>query len=156
MGSISGEINSLAVVCVVGIRRRYIVRHHTDRHYLLASRWFTVFWGAYAVAFAAVGGRGFGALIERVNIVGSLFYGGLLGVFVLAFFFPRVGGRGAFWGVLAGEAAIFWAAMFTGISFLWYNVIGSVVAVLVGVLISGMREAKPEQLKYQPSIGGPQ
>ena len=62
------------------------------------------------MAFAVHRARGFGALIERVNIVGSLFYGGLLGVFVLAFFCKRVGGTAAFWGVLAGEAAIFAAA----------------------------------------------
>ena len=66
----------------------------------------TVFWGIYAVGFAQYG-RNFGALIEAVNIVGSLFYGGLLGVFMLAFFFKKVGPNGAFFGVLAGEAAIF-------------------------------------------------
>jgi Na+/proline symporter len=93
MGSTSGEINSLATVSVVDIYRRYVMPDQTDRHYLFASRAFTVFWGAYAVVFAALGGRGFGALIERVNIVGSLFYGGLLGVFILAFFFRHVKGN---------------------------------------------------------------
>jgi hypothetical protein len=101
-----------------------------------------VFWGAYAVAFAAVGGRGFGALIERVNIVGSLFYGGLLGVFMLAFFFRNVAGTAAFWGVLAGEAAIFAAAIFTAVSFLWYNVIGCVVVVAVALAVE-MARTKP-------------
>jgi hypothetical protein len=95
-----------------------------------------VFWGAYAIAFAAWGSRGFGALIVRVNIVGSLFYGGLLGVFVLAFFFKKVGGTAAFWGVVAGEGAIFSVARFTQISFLWYNVIGCVVVVAVALAIS--------------------
>ena len=137
MGSTSGEINSLATVSVVDIYGRYIARNRDDKHYLIASRFFTVFWGAFAVAFAALGARGFGALIERVNIVGSLFYGGMLGVFVLAFFFKRVGGTAAFWGVLAGEAAIFCAARFTSISFLWYNVIGCVVVVATGLLLSG-------------------
>jgi Na+/proline symporter len=136
MGSTSGEINSLATVSVVDIYARYIARNRTDRHYLIASRALTAFWGAFAVAFAALGSRGFGALIERVNIVGSLFYGGLLGVFVLAFFCKRVGGTAAFCGVLAGEAAIFASALFTDVSFLWYNVIGSVVVVAVGLLLS--------------------
>lgn len=136
MGSTSGEINSLATVSVIDIYRRYLVRNKSDRHYLFASRWFTVFWGCYAMAFAAVGARGFGPLIERVNIVGSLFYGGLLGVFVLAFFFKRVRGTAAFIGVIAGELAIFAAAIFTQISFLWYNVIGSVVVVVVALLLS--------------------
>ena len=74
-----------------------------------------------------------------MNIVGSLFYGGLLGVFVLAFFFKRVGGAGAFFGVLAGEAAIFSAYLFTSISYLWYNVIGCVVVIFVGVLVSSLQ-----------------
>lgn len=136
MGSTSGEINSLATVSVVDIYRRFLVRDRSDRHYVWASRLLTVFWGAYAVLFAAVGARGFGALIVRVNIVGSLFYGGLLGVFVLAFFFKRVRGTAAFIGVLAGEAAIFAVALLTNVSFLWYNVIGCVVVVVVGLALS--------------------
>ncbi len=142
MGSTSGEINSLATVSVVDIYRRFLVRGRSDRHYLRASRLLTVFWGAYAVVFASVGARGFGALIERVNIVGSLFYGGLLGVFVLAFFCKRVGGTAAFYGVFAGEIAIFLTAAFTPISFLWYNVIGCFVVVAVGLLFSFRRSGE--------------
>jgi Na+/proline symporter len=138
MGSTSGEINSLATVSVVDIYGRYIAPNRDDKHYLIASRFLTVFWGAFAVAFATFGARGFGALIERVNIVGSLFYGGMLGVFVLAFFFKRVAGTAAFWGVLAGEAAIFWAARFSSISFLWYNVIGCVVVVVTALIITSL------------------
>jgi Na+/proline symporter len=139
MGSTSGEINSLATVTVIDIYRRYIVRDATDQHYLFASRCFTVFWGVFAIAFATIGARGFGALIERVNIVGSLFYGGLLGVFVLAFFCRRVGGTAAFYGVIAGEIAIFWAAAFTRLSFLWYNVVGCLVVLSVGVLVARLQ-----------------
>lgn len=139
MGSTSGEINSLATVSVVDIYKRYFARNRSDRHYLIASRFLTVFWGAYAIAFAAIGARGFGALIVRVNIVGSLFYGGMLGVFVLAFFCKNVGGTAAFWGVVAGEAAIFAVAALTRISFLWYNVIGCVVVLAVGLLLSAGR-----------------
>ncbi len=138
MGSTSGEINSLATVSVIDIYRRYVVRNGSDRHYLIASRCLTVFWGVYAISFAAIGARGFGALIVRVNIVGSLFYGGLLGVFVLAFFFKWVGGTAAFCGVLAGEAAIFATAWFTQISFLWYNVIGCVVVLAVAMSLSAL------------------
>jgi Na+/proline symporter len=149
MGSTSGEINSLATVSVVDIYRRHLARDRSDRHYLLASRWFTVFWGAFAVGFAAIGARGFGALIVRVNIVGSLFYGGLLGVFVLAFFFRRVRGTAAFWGVLAGEAAIFSVAAFSSVSFLWYNVVGCLVVVLVGVLV-----AAAQNIPAQAAVSG--
>ena len=138
MGSTSGEINSLATVSVVDIYGRYIAPNRDDRHYLIASRFLTVFWGGFAVAFAALGARGFGALIERVNIVGSLFYGGMLGVFVLAFFFKHVRGTAAFWGILVGELAIFSAAGFTSVSFLWYNVIGCVVVVVTALILSGL------------------
>jgi Na+/proline symporter len=71
-----------------------------------------------------------------VNLIGSLFYGGLLGVFVLAFFFRNVGANGAFFGVIAGEIAIFSAFRFTSISFLWYNVIGCVVVIATGLVVS--------------------
>ena len=135
MSSTSGEINSLATVTVIDIYRRHINTRASDRHYLMASRVATVFWGFYAIGFAQFG-RNFGALIEAVNIVGSLFYGGLLGVFALAFFFRRVGGIGAFYGVVAGEAAIFAANQFTKISFLWYNVIGCVVVIVVALIVT--------------------
>jgi Na+/proline symporter len=130
MSAISGEINSLATVTVIDIYKRHLAKHSSDLHYLRASRVATVFWGIYAIVFASTA-KGFGALIEAVNQVGSLFYGGMLGVFVLAFFVKRCTATGAFVGVLAGEAAIFITARFTE-AFLWYNVVGCVVVVAVG------------------------
>lgn len=135
MSSTSGEINSLAAVTVIDLYQRHVRKDASDGHYLMVSRIATVFWGVYAVIFAQYGSS-FGALIEAVNIIGSLFYGGLLGVFVLAFFFRSVGANGAFLGVLAGEAAIFAAYLFTKISYLWYNVVGCVVVIMVAVLVS--------------------
>jgi Na+/proline symporter len=136
MSASAGEINSLATVTMVDLYRRYFHRAGTDHHYLMASRWATVFWGAYAIAFAGWG-RTLGSLIVAVNKVGSLFYGSLLGVFVLAFFFRRVGGTAAFVGMLAGEAAIFsvWA-FFTRITFLWYNVIGCAVVIVTALAVA--------------------
>ncbi len=134
MSAISGEINSLATVTVIDIYRRHFRTDAPDHHYLVASRIATAFWGIYAAAFAGMT-KGFGALIVVVNQVGSLFYGGMLGVFILAFFVKRVGGNGAFIGVLAGEAAIFAAAKFTNIAFLWYNVIGCVVVIAVALTV---------------------
>ena len=135
MSSSSGEINSLATVTIIDIYKRHFRTNASDGHYLLASKLATLFWGCYAVAFASYG-RNFGALIEAVNMIGSLFYGGMLGVFVLAFFFKGVGANGAFYGVLIGEAAIFATNQLTSISFLWYNVIGCVVVIAAGVGIS--------------------
>jgi Na+/proline symporter len=141
MSSISGEINSLATVTVIDVYKRHLHPGATDHHYLIASRAATVFWGAFATMFATFASN-FGALIEAVNQVGSLFYGGLLGVFVLAFFAKKVGGTAAFYGVIAGELAIFATARFTSIKFLWYNVIGSLVVVAAAVVVSKL-ERKP-------------
>lgn len=137
MSSTSGEINSLATVTVIDVYRRFVKREGTDPHYLLVSRLATAFWGVYAVAFAAYGPT-FGALIEAVNMVGSLFYPVMLGVFVLAFFFKKVGARGAFYGVVIGEAVVLALFKFTNIAYLWYNVIGCIVVVILGVLISAL------------------
>ena len=135
MSASSGEINSLATVTVVDIYRRYWRPGRTDHHYVVASRWATLFWGVYAVVFAGWGKR-LGPLIVAVNVVGSLFYGSLLGCFVLAFGFKKVRGTATFIGMLAGEVAIFWAFFFTGISWLWYNVIGCLVVMATALLIT--------------------
>jgi Na+/proline symporter len=138
MSASSGEINSLATVTMIDIYKRHIHKRGSDHHYLNASRVATAFWGAYAVLLAGFG-KNLGSLIEAVNVLGSLFYGSLLGVFVLAFFFRRVHGTGAFWGMLAGEAAIFACFFFTGISYLWYNVIGCVVVIATALVVTAAR-----------------
>ena len=144
MSASSGEINSLATVSMIDVYKRHFHREGADRHYLLASRVATVFWGIYAVAFANFA-QGFGALIEAVNQVGSLFYGSMLGVFVVAFFMKRAGGTAAFWGVLAGQATTFAVARFTPIAYLWYNMIGCLVVLAVAWAISAgaRRSASP-------------
>jgi len=135
MSTISGEINSLATVTVIDIYKRLINTEAADARYLLVSRLATAFWGVYAVVTARFA-KNMGSLVEAVNLLGSLFYGGILGVFALAMYFPRVGAAGAFWGVLAGEAVIF-TLHFTGAtSFLWYNVAGCLVVIATGVVIS--------------------
>jgi Na+/proline symporter len=140
MSASSGEINSLATVTVVDLYRRHVRRGQSDHHYVLASRWATLFWGVYAVVFAGWGKR-LGPLIVAVNVVGSLFYGSLLGCFVLAFGFRRVRGTATFVGMLAGEAAIFWAFLFTNISWLWYNVLGCAVVVGTALAITYLAPA---------------
>jgi Na+/proline symporter len=135
MSASSGEINSLATVTVVDVYRRHVHPGGSDHHYLMASRYATLFWGVYAVAFAGWGNR-LGPLIVAVNLVGSLFYGSLLGCFVLAFGFRRVGGTAVFTGMLAGEAVVFAAFLFTNISWLWYNVIGCAVVMIWALAIT--------------------
>src|SRR5215472_9854480 len=142
MSASSGEINSLATVSVIDIYQRHVRRVAGDHHYLWASRWATLFWGAYAVAFAEFAGR-LGSLIVAVNKVGSLFYGSLLGCFVIAFVFRRVRGTAVFAGMLAGESAIFATSYYTDISWLWYNVIGCVVVVVTALAITGATGQRP-------------
>jgi len=142
MSASSGEINSLATVTVVDLYRRFMKRGASDHHYLLASRWSTLFWGVYAVGFAGFAGR-LGSLIVAVNKVGSLFYGTLLGCFVVAFVFRRVGGTAAFIGMIAGEAAILATARFMDISWLWYSPIGCAVVVLTALAVTSLTPAAP-------------
>lgn len=135
MSTISGEVNSLATVSVIDIYKRLVRPEGEDGHYLWVSRAATAFWGIYAIVTAQLA-KNLGSLVEAVNLLGSFFYGGILGVFALAMYFPSVSANGAFIGVIVGEAAIF-ALHFTGAaSFLWYNVAGCIVVILTGLLVS--------------------
>lgn len=137
MTAMSAEMSALAAVSVVDVYRRHVHRDGSDLHYLRASRLATAFWGAYAIVCAHFI-KGIGSLVEAVNVLGSLFYGGMLGVFVLAFFFRRVTARGALVGVVVGQVVIFACWRYTSLAFLWYNVIGCVVVVATAVLVSAI------------------
>ena len=106
----------------------------SDSHYLTVSRLATLFWGICASGMALYAGQ-LGSLIEAVNRVGSYFYGSLLGVFLLAFQVKRANGTGAFLGLLAGMSSVFLIS-YTDIAWLYYNVVGAVVVVLVGTVLS--------------------
>jgi hypothetical protein len=84
-------------------------------------------------------------LIVAVNVVGSLFYGSLLGCFVIAFALKKVRGTATFIGMIAGEAAIFWAFLHGGISYLWFNVIGCAVVVGVALLVTAVWPERTDQ-----------
>lgn len=148
MSTISGEINSLATVTIIDHYKRFWKKNQPDTHYLLASRWATAFWGMYAIITAQFG-KNMGSLIEAVNALGSLFYGGLLGVFTLAFFFPSATGSGAFWGVIIGEAVVFAVRFNTGVAFLWLPLIGAATVVASGMAISAFKR-KPEGVQANP------
>jgi Na+/proline symporter len=135
MSSISAELSALSTATVIDFYRRHFRPEETDRHYLLVSKVATGFWGIFACVVAYYAGQ-LGSLIEVVNKFGSFFYGSLLGVFVLALGIKRATARGAFWGLLAGIAAVGIVSYTTSISFLWYNVVGCAVVVAVGMLLS--------------------
>jgi len=135
MSTISAELASLSTASVIDFYRRFLRPEGSDAHYLRVSRLATGFWGLLASA-VAVWAVELGSLIEVVNRFGSFFYGSILGVFILAVAFPRATGTGAFVGLLAGMASVAWVASFTRIAFLWHNVIGAVVVVIVGLAVS--------------------
>ncbi len=141
MSSIASQINSLATVTTVDLYRRHWVKKASDDHYLRAAKALTVAWGVFAVLTTEITG-GYGALVETINMIGSLFYGSLLGIFVLAFFFPRVGATAAFAGIAAGQLTVFWTAAATDVSFLWFNVVGCAVVVGSALFFSRLRPAE--------------
>ena len=137
MSTASGELNSLATATIIDFYRRHFVRHASDRHYLRVSKLATVAWGFLACG-VAIYAADQGSLIEVVNRYGSFFYGSLLGVFILAVVTKRATATGAFWGLVSGMAVVLTVAFTTPIAFLWHNLIGAVVVVVVGMTISVM------------------
>ena len=136
MSASGGELNALATATIIDFYRRHFVKSAGDAHYLLVSKLATLFWGLLA-AVVAMYAANQGSLIEVVNRYGSFFYGSLLGVFILAIMTTRATATGAFWGMLAGLAVVLTVAFqLPWIAFLWHNVIGAVVVVVVGMAIS--------------------
>ena len=150
MSATSSGLNSLASTSVVDILRRFVWRDASDHAYVKASKWLTVFWGAFAIGFAEFANR-LGSLIEAVNKLGSLFYGTILGIFLLAFYTKRVGGTAAFLGAVIGEAAVAWCAVFTSLAWLWWNVIGCAVGVGTALLIQALLPAPAIVTRARPA-----
>jgi solute:Na+ symporter, SSS family len=142
MSSIAAELNSLSTATVIDFYKRLWRTEAPDAHYLAVSKLVTGFWGVVA-CIVAVYATSLGPLIDVVNRFGSFFYGSLLGVFVLAIGAKRATSRGAFWGLLAGIAAVGLVAYYSSISFLWHNVVGVVAVVSVGMLISLLDRSGP-------------
>jgi SSS family transporter len=137
MTAASAEMSALATVSIVDVYHRHVHGDKSEHHYLKATRLATAFWGLYAIIGAQFI-KGIGSLVEAVNVLGSLFYGGMLGVFVLAFFFRQCTARGAFAGVVFGQLVIFGCWKYTSLAFLWYNVIGCVVVVATALVVSAV------------------
>lgn len=144
MSSTSSELNSLATTTSVDFYRRLYKREASEEEQVRYSRWLTVFWGILAISFALSASL-FDNLIEMVNLLGSLFYGTILGIFVVAFFIRYIGGWAVFRAALVGQSAVlllhlgrtmewpFWDHL--RIEYLWYNVIGCGIVVLMSILL---------------------
>jgi Na+/proline symporter len=140
MSASAGELNSLASATVIDFYRRHFVKEATDTHYLNVSKLATIGWGLFACVVAMYAANQ-GSLIEVVNRYGSFFYGSLLGVFALAILVKRATAAGAFWGLIAGMGVVLTVAFSPwtrDIAFLWHNLIGAVVVVVVGTGISAI------------------
>ena len=170
MSSIAAELNSLATATTIDFYRRHFKKDADDKHYVRFGRFATFMWGIFA-CIVAIYATNLGSLIEVVNTFGSFFYGSLLGVFVLAIVVKRARSRGAFFGLFIGILTVafignyFWIAekleYFTGrqdlnvivnylgieplfrIEFLWFNVVGCLVTVGAGYLISLTDRSSP-------------
>jgi SSS family solute:Na+ symporter len=138
MSATAGELSATATATVIDVYKRLINTTATDAHYLRVSRLAVAFWGLVACIVAHVAVQ-LGSLIEVVNRIGSIFYGSLLGVFVLALGFKRSNGHGAFFGILAGISTVVVFAFHPatrGVSYLWHNPIGVAVVLVVGMTVS--------------------
>jgi solute:Na+ symporter, SSS family len=136
MSASGGELNALATATIIDFYRRHFVKEASDAHYLLVSKLATIAWGLVACV-VAMRAANQGSLIEVVNRYGSFFYGSLLGVFILGILTRRASATGAFWGLLAGMAVVLLVAFqMPWIEFLWHNLIGAIVVVSVGLVIS--------------------
>ena len=135
MSSTSAELNSLASTSLIDIYKRMINKNADDKHYLKFSKFATVGWGIYAIAFALLASE-LGSLIEAVNILGSLVYGTILGIFLVAFYTKRISGNSVFVSAIIAEGVVLYSYLFTSIPFLWYNVIGCLVVIILSFVLN--------------------
>lgn len=136
MSSTASELNALASTFIIDVYQRTIKKDGTGKHYLNASKVATVAWGLYAILFAEFANALSGNLIEAVNILGSLFYGTILGIFLVAFYVKFVKGTAVFTAAILAELVVIWCWQNTGISFLWYNLIGCGLVMGISALLS--------------------
>jgi hypothetical protein len=134
LSSKAAELNALGSSTTVDFYRPIIKRDATDSHWVAASRWFTAFWGLFAIGFALYAHL-VENLIQAVNILGSIFYGVMLGLFVVAFFIRRVGGTAVFWSALVSQTLVFILYFNLTISYLWYPLIGCAACVILSVIL---------------------
>jgi SSS family transporter len=134
MSSTASELNALASTTVVDIYKRSVKQDGSDLHYLRVSKLFTAAWGVLAIIFATYASL-LDNLIQAVNIIGSIFYGTILGIFLVAFYFKYIKGHAVFIAALLAEAVVLYCFKYTDIAFLWFNVIGCVAVIVFGLIL---------------------
>ena len=139
MSSTAAELNALASTTVIDVYKRLIKKDADDKHYLIVSKVATIFWGCYAITFALFANR-LGTLIEAVNILGSLVYGTILGLFLVAFYFKKVKSSPTFYAAVIAEIVVICCFVFTAIPFLWFNVIGCMLVIILALLFNSFTD----------------
>ncbi|MEO6489264.1 MAG: sodium:solute symporter [Ferruginibacter sp.] len=134
-GSIAAALNSLAACTVVDFHKRLFVKEKTDLHYYKISQWYTLAWGIFSIIIAMFAKNIGNSLIEAVNILGSIFYGVILGIFLVAFWLKWIRGHAVFIAALISEILVIYIYYKDVISFLWLNVIGALLVVFLSTLM---------------------
>jgi Na+/proline symporter len=142
MGSTASALTSLSSTSVIDIYKRTIKKNETDSHYLKASRVLTIFWGVFSIFIALFASR-LGNLIEAVNILGSLFYGTILGIFIVAFYFKKIGGSATFTAAIIAEVIIFASYKLELMAYLWLNVLGCLLVMLIAYFLQVFKKKNP-------------
>ena len=134
MSSTASELNALATTTVIDLYKRNLRQEKDQAHFVSASRWFTLAWGLIAVAVASVADL-FDNLIQLVNIIGSIFYGNVLGIFLLAFFMTYVKSNAVFVAALITQVIIIILYFSELMPYLWLNLVGCALVILLALLI---------------------
>ncbi len=134
-GSIAAALNSLASTSVIDIYKRFGKAEKSELHYYRTSKWMTLFWGVFCI-FIAMFASKLGSLIEAVNILGSLFYGTILGIFMVAFYMKSIKGNAVFWAAVVSEILVISIYVADIISFLWLNVIGCLLVMGIALVLN--------------------
>lgn len=142
LSSKAAELNALASTTTIDFYQHLLKTEATGAHYVAASKWFTIFWGLVALAFALFASFA-DNLIQAINIIGSLFYGVVLGLFLVAFFLRRVGGTAVFWAALVAQVVVLGFHFFGNVSYLWYNLIGCAVCVVLSLCLQALLGFEP-------------
>jgi Na+/proline symporter len=143
MGSTSSALNSLASTTVIDIYKRLVNPKASDEKYLSVSRWTTIIWGLFCILMALYASK-MGNLIEAVNILGSLFYGTILGIFIVAFYLKKIGGAATFTAAIITEIIVFSCWMLDLMAFLWLNVVGCVLVMLIAMILQNLQKTSIE------------
>ena len=133
-GSIASTLNSLSSTTLIDFHKIHINPNPSGEEEIRLSRWYTLFWGIFCIVFAQFA-TNLGSLIEAVNILGSWFYGVMLGIFLVAFYLKKVGANSVFYAAILGELVVLGMYAFTDIGWLWLNAIGALAVVIIAYLL---------------------